>query len=58
MKDLFEKLESHIVTHLWDIERSVSEHDGFRCPQQVDDVKDCLCAVKTMHEILKFYDVK
>lgn len=52
MKELFEKLESRVVTHMWDIERDVAEHDGFRCHQQIDDLKDCLCIVKTMHEVL------
>lgn len=58
MKELFDRLESRLVTHMWDIEHELEERNGFSCPQQIDDVKDCLCAVKTMHEILKFYDVK
>lgn len=58
MKELFDKLESHVVTHLWDINRELDDKGGFSCPQQVDDVKDCLCAIKHMHEILMMVSVK
>lgn len=51
MDELFEKLEAPIVTHLWDIARKVEHDGGFKCSQQVDDVKDCLWCIKTMHEL-------
>lgn len=52
MKELFDKMEGHLVTHLWDIERDVDDRGGFKCPQQIDDVKDCLMSLKAMRELL------
>lgn len=52
MKDLFGKLENRLITHLWDIEHDLEEKNGFSCPQQLDDIKDCVCALKDMHKIL------
>lgn len=52
MKDLFGKLENRLITHLWDIEHDLEEKNGFSCPQQLDDIKDCVSALKDMHKIL------
>lgn len=51
MKELFDKLEPFVVTHLWDIARECEEHGGFKCQSQLDDVKTCLSCVKKMHEL-------
>lgn len=52
MKDLFDKLQNRLITHLWDIEHDLEEKNGFSCPQQLDDIKDCVSALKDMHKIL------
>lgn len=52
MKELIERLQNRLVTHLWDIEHELEEHNGFSCPQQVDDIRDCVSAIKDMRELL------
>lgn len=51
MEELFDKLEGPVITHMWDIARDVEHEGGFSCRQQIDDVKDCLWCIKTMHEL-------
>lgn len=53
MEELLKKLENRLVTHLWDIEHDLEEHNGFTCPQQVDDIRDCVSAICKMRSLLK-----
>ena len=52
MEKLFEELEAHCLKHLEDIESDVDNRGGFKCPQQIDDMKDLLQSIKDMHKIL------
>lgn len=55
MEELFKKIEDRLITHLWDIEHDLEEQNGFTCPQQVDDIRDCVSAIKDIHKVLAMY---
>lgn len=55
MEELFKKIEDRLVTHLWDVEHDLEEESGFTCPQQLDDIRDCVSAIKDIHKILAMY---
>lgn len=42
MKELYEKVQAHIVTKLWDIVRECDDEGGIVSSQMLDDAKDCV----------------
>lgn len=55
MEELFRKIEDRLITHLWDVEHDLEEENGFTCPQQLDDIRDCVSAIKDIHKVLAMY---
>lgn len=49
--ETLERLKELCMSHLEDIERSAGAHGGFVCSQQIDDLKDLVCTVRTIGEI-------
>lgn len=55
MEELFRKIEDRLITHLWDVEHDLEEENGFTCPQQLDDIRDCVSTIKDIHKVLAMY---
>lgn len=55
MEELLKKIEDRLVTHLWDVEHDLEEENGFTCPQQLDDIRDCVSTIKDIHKVLAMY---
>ena len=47
----FDNIESHIRQHLSEIEGELQRDGGFKCPRQLDDVKDCLQSILAIRQI-------
>lgn len=51
MKQTMEILERHLQQMLGDIAGHLEHDGGFRSPQQLDDVKDCLHSLQIIKQI-------
>jgi len=51
MKELYEKLKSHIVTKMWDIARELDDDGKFVNSKELDDLKDCLICLHKICEL-------